>query len=136
MAKLGLLQVGAYPEFDREPLEAAFDVVRMFDDIGAPLKGEARTALLAEHGANIRAIATRGDLMADAEMINACPNLEIIAVNGVGYDGIDVKLAKERGIRVTNTPDVLTGDVADASAQDDRRGGMGALWRLGGKGRV
>lgn len=113
MTKPGLLQVGAYPDFDREPLEAAFDVVPMFDDIGSPLTGEARTALLAEHGANIRAIGTRGDLMADAEMINACPNLEIIAVNGVGYDGVDIKLAEERGIRVTNTPDVLTGDVAD-----------------------
>lgn len=113
MAKPGLLQVGPYPEWDQEPLEAAFDVVRMFDDIGAPLTGEARTALLEEHGANIRGIATKGDLMADAEMITACPNLEIIAVYGVGYDGVDIKLAEERGIHVTNTPDVLTGDVAD-----------------------
>ena len=115
MSKPGLLQVGAYPEFDREPLEAAFDIVRMYDEIGNPLKGEARTAILTEHGANIRAIATSGNLMADAEMINACPNLEIIAVNGVGYDGVDIKLAEERGIRVTNTPDVLNGDVADCA---------------------
>lgn len=113
MSKPGLLQVGAYPEWDQEPLNAAFDVVPMYDDIGAPLKGEARTALLAEHGSKIRAIATKGDLMADAEMINACPNLEIIAVYGVGYDGVDVELATKRGIPVTNTPDVLTGDVAD-----------------------
>lgn len=41
------------------------------------------------------------------------PNLGIIANFGVGYDTIDVEEATSRGIRVTNTPDVLTGDVAD-----------------------
>lgn len=41
------------------------------------------------------------------------PNLEIIANFGVGYDAIDIDAAKERGIRVTNTPDVLSDDVAD-----------------------
>ena len=56
MAQPGLLQVGSYPEWDQEPLDAAFDIVKMYDDIGPPLQGEARAAVLAEHGANIRAI--------------------------------------------------------------------------------
>ncbi|MEK6421548.1 MAG: 2-hydroxyacid dehydrogenase [Burkholderia gladioli] len=46
-------------------------------------------------------------------MIAALPKLEIIACYGVGTDAIDLAAARERGIRVTNTPDVLTGDVAD-----------------------
>jgi lactate dehydrogenase-like 2-hydroxyacid dehydrogenase len=41
------------------------------------------------------------------------PALELIAVCGVGYDGIDVAAAKKRGIMVTHTPDVLNDDVAD-----------------------
>jgi lactate dehydrogenase-like 2-hydroxyacid dehydrogenase len=46
-------------------------------------------------------------------LIAALPNLEIIAHYGVGYDNIDVVAAKERGVVVTNTPDVLTDDTAD-----------------------
>ena len=37
----------------------------------------------------------------------------MISVYGVGYDGVDIAAARSRGIRVTNTPDVLTNDVAD-----------------------
>jgi lactate dehydrogenase-like 2-hydroxyacid dehydrogenase len=46
-------------------------------------------------------------------LIERLPKLEIIATSAVGYDGIDVKAAAERGIVVTNTPDVLTDEVAD-----------------------
>lgn len=41
------------------------------------------------------------------------PNLEIIAKFGVGYDTIDVDAATRAGVVVTNTPDVLTDEVAD-----------------------
>ncbi len=61
----------------------------------------------------MRGIATRGELGADAAMIAACPKLEIISVYGVGYDAVDLEAARARGVRVTNTPDVLTNDVAD-----------------------
>ena len=47
------------------------------------------------------------------ELIAQLPALELISVFGVGYDGVDVAAARERGIRVTHTPDVLTDDVAD-----------------------
>lgn len=60
-----------------------------------------------------RAIVAGGASVIDAATIEALPQLEIIAVNGVGYDGIDLEAARARGIRVTTTPDVLTDDVAD-----------------------
>ena len=41
------------------------------------------------------------------------PKLEIVACYGVGTDAIDLSYASAHGIRVTNTPDVLTADVAD-----------------------
>ena len=58
-------------------------------------------------------IATRGELGADRALIEALPALEIISVYGVGFDAVDLAAARERGIRGTNTPDVLTKDVAD-----------------------
>jgi lactate dehydrogenase-like 2-hydroxyacid dehydrogenase len=50
-----------------------------------------------------------------AAFIDALPKLEIIANMGVGYDSIDARHAARRGIMVTNTPDVLTEEVADTA---------------------
>ncbi len=61
----------------------------------------------------IRAIAASGESRVSAELMAQLPALEVISVFGVGYDGVDVSAARERGIPVTNTPDVLTDDVAD-----------------------
>lgn len=51
----------------------------------------------------------------DAAFIDALPNLEIIANFGVGYDAVDAGHAGSKGIMVTNTPDVLTEEVADTT---------------------
>ena len=51
--------------------------------------------------------------MPEPELIRDLPALEIISCYGVGVDAIDLQAAKERGIVVTTTPDVLTEDVAD-----------------------
>lgn len=45
--------------------------------------------------------------------MRALPMLEIVACYGVGTDAIDLAHARAAGVRVTNTPDVLTDDVAD-----------------------
>ena len=106
MDKPHILQVGPYPEWDQTPLDSAFHAHRYFEAAD-------KAAFLAEHGPKVRAIATRGELGANAAMIAACPALEVISVYGVGYDAVDIAACKARGIRVTNTPDVLTKDVAD-----------------------
>ncbi|OOC43519.1 D-glycerate dehydrogenase [Thermosipho sp. 1074] len=49
----------------------------------------------------------------DREFIDAGKKLKIIANYAVGYNNIDVEYAKEKGIFVTNTPDVLTEATAD-----------------------
>ncbi|MGE0115078.1 MAG: 2-hydroxyacid dehydrogenase [Steroidobacteraceae bacterium] len=46
-------------------------------------------------------------------LLESLPKLEIISVFGVGYDGVPIEYCRQRQIRVTNTPDVLTDDVAD-----------------------
>lgn len=106
MSKPQILQVGPYPEWDEAPLNAAFSVHRYFE-------ASDKSDFLAAVGPNIRAIATRGELGASRAMIEACPSLELISVYGVGFDAVDLAACRERGIRVTNTPDVLTSDVAD-----------------------
>lgn len=106
MTKPDVLQVGAYPDWDQVPLDAAFTMHRWWE------AGD-KAALLAQVGPRVRAIATRGDLGASEAMIAACPALEMISVFGVGYDAVHLPSCRARGIRVTNTPDVLTDDVAD-----------------------
>ena len=56
-----------------------------------------------------------GGSRAPETLIDEMPNLKIIAVYGTGYDGVDVKHCKARGIIVTNTPAVMKDDVADTA---------------------
>jgi lactate dehydrogenase-like 2-hydroxyacid dehydrogenase len=70
-------------------------------------------ALLAEIGPRIRGIASGSHSPIRAPLFDKLPNLEIVANFGVGYDTVDAAEAGRRGIVVTNTPDVLTDEVAD-----------------------
>ena len=70
-------------------------------------------ALFAAIAPRIRGIAANGESTVQAALIGQLPALEMISVFGVGYDGVDVAAARAKGIPVTNTPDVLTDDVAD-----------------------
>ncbi|MDB5566887.1 MAG: D-isomer specific 2-hydroxyacid dehydrogenase, NAD-binding [Tardiphaga sp.] len=63
----------------------------------------------------IRAIAVTGLVPTNAAVLSRFPKLEIISSFGVGYDHIDAKAAAEHNIVVTNTPDVLTEEVADTA---------------------
>jgi lactate dehydrogenase-like 2-hydroxyacid dehydrogenase len=51
----------------------------------------------------------------DGEFMRRLPRLEIVSSFGVGYDHVDAKWAGAHGITVTNTPDVLTEEVADTA---------------------
>ncbi|MGG5823731.1 2-hydroxyacid dehydrogenase [Falsiroseomonas sp. HW251] len=106
MTKPGLLIVGELPAWDLEALSERFDLHLYY-------AAEDKAALLARGRDTIRAISTKGEIGADAALMDALPKVEIIACYGVGYDLIDVEAAKARGIRVTNAPDVLTEEVAD-----------------------
>ncbi len=70
-------------------------------------------AALAAIAPRVRAIAASGESKVPRELIAQLPALEMISVFGVGYDGVDVAAARERGIAVTHTPNVLNDEVAD-----------------------
>ena len=70
-------------------------------------------AWLREHGAEVRAVVTGGHQGIDGALAARLPALGIVAINGVGYDRVDTEAMRVAGVRVTNTPDVLTDDVAD-----------------------
>jgi len=87
-------------------LEAGYSIV-------SARLAEIDDAWLAAHAARIDAVVTGGHLGVPSALMTALPKLKVIGINGVGYDKIDLDLARSRGIRVANTPDVLTDDVAD-----------------------
>nr|AHB63232.1 hydroxyphenylpyruvate reductase [Scutellaria baicalensis] len=68
---------------------------------------------LSQQAESIRAVVGNAFAGADAELIDVLPKLEIVSSFSVGLDKVDLIKCKEKGIRVTNTPDVLTDDVAD-----------------------
>lgn len=78
---------------------------------GVLTRDELKNALA---GAEYDAVASLLTDALDAEMISAMPaSVKIIANYAVGYNNIDVPKAHERGMVVTNTPEVLTATVAE-----------------------
>ncbi len=74
-----------------------------------------KPGLLAAEGQRIRGLVQGGGTVTPTELLDQLPKLEIISVFGVGYDGVPVDYCRKRGLKVTNTPDVLTDDVADVA---------------------
>jgi lactate dehydrogenase-like 2-hydroxyacid dehydrogenase len=71
------------------------------------------TLIDAAQAGKVRGVA--GMTAINAAFIDALPKLEIIANMGVGYDSVDARHAASCGVMVTNTPDVLTEEVADTA---------------------
>lgn len=87
-------------------LEQAYEAHRLWS---APDKD----ALLASMADRITAVASSNSGGIDGATMAKLPKLRTIAHFGVGYDTVDVEAAKKSSIAVTNTPDVLTDEVAD-----------------------
>jgi lactate dehydrogenase-like 2-hydroxyacid dehydrogenase len=88
------------------------------DDYAAyvlPDEVDERATFLSSHGEEITAVVTSGRTGVDVGLMSALPNLGAVVNFGVGYDTTDVDAAAERGVAVSNTPDVLTDCVADTA---------------------
>lgn len=105
--KPDIIIVAKLHQATQDILEKEFTAHRLYEatDRSAFLKGLA---------GKVEGIASGGPGV-DAAMMDALPKLKLISHFGVGYDSVDVEAAKKRGIRVTNTPDVLNDCVADTA---------------------
>ncbi len=106
MTKPAILTFEAYDDWDIDPMEAEYEVYNL------PYGGKV-SDLPPDAVGDIAAFAFRGHGTLGGDIIDAFPRLGLIANFGVGYDTIDVAHATAKGIKVTNTPEVLTEDVAD-----------------------
>jgi lactate dehydrogenase-like 2-hydroxyacid dehydrogenase len=107
VAKIEILSAGYLPQETQEALGQLFGVHRIGDGVTLESLGSKLPA--------IRGVARGGGFAAPRAVLGRLPNAEIFANFGVGYDGVDLVYARERGIIVTNTPDVLTEEVADTA---------------------
>jgi len=97
-----ILQVSPLPPFMMKALQEADYIVHDHTHIKDP------GAL-----SKVTAVVGTGAAKVDKRLLMMLPHVKLIAICGVGYDGVDVAEAIDRGIMVTHTPGVFTDDVAD-----------------------
>ncbi len=108
MSQTDIIVTAPLPPFLYDPLKADF---RCHDYYASSHK----PGLLAAESGRILGLVQGGGTVTPESLLDALPKLQIISVFGVGYDGVPVDYCRKRGIKVTNTPDVLTDDVADVA---------------------
>lgn len=96
------------PEEAVEPLRDQYDV-RMWKYEGESVPRE----VLLEEASSAHALWTMLSDTIDREVFERATHLEVVSNLAVGYNNIDLNAAKENGVIVTNTPDVLTETTAD-----------------------
>jgi lactate dehydrogenase-like 2-hydroxyacid dehydrogenase len=89
---------GFSDQFVLHRFEKTADLERLTEAVAARIRGAA---------------VTYNSVRGDSKTLSRFPKLEIVSSFGVGYDHIDAIFARDHNIVVTNTPDVLTEEVAD-----------------------
>ena len=95
-----ILQNGFSDQFVLHHFETTHDLERLTPEVAGKIRGAA---------------ITYNTVRGDAKTLARFPKLEIVAAFGVGYDHVDAAYARDHNIMVTNTPDVLTEEVADVA---------------------
>ena len=95
-----IVDKGFSDQFVLHPFESRADLDRVSPAVAAKIRGAA---------------VTYSTVRCDGGVMAMFPKLEIVASFGVGYDHVDASYAREHNILVTNTPDVLTEEVADVA---------------------
>lgn len=108
MSKRHVLATGPLMRLVMQQLDTAYEVHRLWET-------DDPDALLADVGDKIEAIAVGPHTPVDEALMSRLPNLKIVSNFGVGYDTVDAAWAGQNGIYVSNTPDVLTEEVADTT---------------------
>lgn len=105
MSKPAILAIKGVHPFYLDALRSLYEV-----HVGTHLDDPEAFAKLAPR---VTGVAASGESLVPGTLIAQMPQLKVISVFGVGYDGVDVSAAAKQGVGVSHTPDVLTDDVAD-----------------------
>lgn len=105
MSRPVLLMCPLHSPTQRE-LESTWEVHRYYE-------ASDKAALLASLADRCEVVVTSGGRGIDAATMKQLPRLKLVSCFGVGIDAIDSSYCAAHGVAVTNTPDVLTDDVAD-----------------------
>jgi len=95
-----IVENGFSDQYVLHHIETTGDLDRLPPDVAARVRGMA---------------ITYNTVRGDAKTLERFPKLEIVSAFGVGYDHVDAAYARDHNIVVTNTPDVLTEEVADVA---------------------
>lgn len=106
---VAVLQVGPLMQTVQDTVVDAYGAVRLPDSAAD------QAEFLERRGSTFDVAVTSGRFGVGTELMRALPNLRAVVNFGVGYDTTDVQQAAERGISVSNTPDVLNDCVADTA---------------------
>uniref|UniRef100_A0A7N2MP75 D-isomer specific 2-hydroxyacid dehydrogenase catalytic domain-containing protein n=1 Tax=Quercus lobata TaxID=97700 RepID=A0A7N2MP75_QUELO len=106
MESIGVLMLILMNSYLEQELQRHYNLFKLWT---APQKRQ----FIKEHATSIRTIIKNAFAGIDAKLIEALQRLEIVSSFSVKVDKIDLTKYKEKGIRVTYTPDVLTEDVTD-----------------------
>jgi glyoxylate reductase len=107
MSKPRIFLATPVPDHVRAMIDDACEVVTV------PGGGRPTRDQLAQILPTVEGILTSNQVKIDNALIDACPDLKVVANNGVGYDNVDIPYATSKGVLVCNTPGVLNGAVAD-----------------------
>jgi len=101
-----LVMMGPLLPVTMEALDNIYDIQRHW-------QSDDPDALLERVSGECVGVITDGGLGVSSEVLQKLPNAKIVAVFGVGVDAVDRDYCRANNIAVTNTPDVLSDDVAD-----------------------
>ena len=104
MMKTLILKLDGIPDNLEHQLKNDYELI----DIHGAISPEQQTNI-----ASATVGVANGESQLDASFLRQFPALKLIAIFGVGFDGVDMHYARQNNIAVTNTPGVLTEDVAD-----------------------
>lgn len=106
---VAVLQVGPLMQTVQDTVANVYGAVRLPDSPADQAK------FLGHRGHTFDVAVTSGRFGVGTELMQALPSLRAVVNFGVGYDTTDTRQATERGIAVSNTPDVLNDCVADTA---------------------
>ncbi len=101
-----LLLMGPLLPSVQEKLESTYNIHRYWES-------DNQTALLESISDSCVGVVTDGGRGVEAAVLEKLPSVQIVSVFGVGVDAVDLEYCAKKKIPVTNTPDVLSDDVAD-----------------------